>query len=238
MPKSVIYKIITPTGREYIGKTIDFKNRMSSYRRLNNVSQKAIHNSILKYGWDNHKVLILQEAPKEELNALEIKYIKEHNTYIKNNPLGLNLTIGGEGALGRIVSEETKIKMIKVHLGSKRSDYTKKLMSEIKKGKIPYASKLSRSEKQLHHIKYGNLGRKRKPESIKKEMETKLKNFLNKKGACLQYSFEGVLLKEWKMIPKDVSKIIGIDNSYLLKALKTPGKSAKGFYWKYKIKQK
>ena len=235
MKKAVIYKITSPSGKYYIGKTVDFDGRMSKYRNHSNSQQKAIHASILKYGWENHKVEILEESTPENLNELEIKYIKELNSFSVDNPLGLNLTRGGDGSLGRKDSEETKKKRAEKHIGSKRSEETRRLMSEKKKGKIPFASLLPRSEKQLQHSKFGNVGRKRSKESIEKEMNTKLVKFLNKYGGVLQVDLDGNLVKEWHILPKHVAKQIQVDDSYLLTALKSNGtKTIKNFFWIYK----
>lgn len=81
MKRAVIYKITSPTGRIYIGKTVDFVNRMTSYRNLNNHQQPLIHSSIAKYGWENHQVEVLEESTPEELINLEITYIKQYNSY-------------------------------------------------------------------------------------------------------------------------------------------------------------
>jgi group I intron endonuclease len=234
MKKSVIYKITTPTGKIYIGKTADFNSRMNSYRCLNNKKQKAIHASILKYGWDAHQVEILEEAEPYLLNELEKVYIKKYNSYNRNSPNGLNLTEGGEGSLGRKDSEETKRKRAQKHIGTKRSESAKKLMSDKKKGKIPYAATLPRTEKQIYHSKYGNLGRKKPDIQRKKELESKLKIFLDKYGSVLQLDMNGNLIKEWYILPKDIARQIGIDDSHLYKALKIKNKNCKNFYWEYK----
>lgn len=234
MKKSVIYKITNPTGKIYIGKTVDFNSRMNSYKCLNNIKQKAIHASILKYGWDSHNVEILEEAEPHLLNELEIIYIKKYNSYNRKSPNGLNLTEGGEGSLGRKDSQETKIKRAQKHIGRKRSEETKRLISESMKGKIPYASTLPRTEKQLHHIKYGNIGRKKTDIERKKELESKLINFLNKHGSVLQFDMNGNLVKEWFQLPKEIARQMGIDDSYLYKTLKNNTKKCKNFYWMYK----
>ena len=208
---------------------------MTNYKSLNCHQQKAIFASIVKYGWENHTVEILEEASPEKLNELEIKYIKEHRSFKGDNPLGLNLTKGGEGSLGRRDSDEVKKKRASKHIGTKRSSEAKKLMSEKKKGIIPCAAKLPRSEKQLYHLKFGNLGRKKSDEAAQKELNTKLVNFISKYGGILQYTLDGDLVKEWQMLPKHVAKELKMDDSYLRSILKSPTiKTAKGFIWKFK----
>ena len=239
MKKAVIYKITSPSGKYYIGKTIDFGSRMATYKNLNNSQQKAIHASILKYGWENHVVEILEEATPSNLDQLEIKYIKELNSFSADNPLGLNLTRGGSGTPGRVDTRDAIDRRIKKCRGSKRSETTKKLMSERKKGKIPFASTLPRTEKQLQHSKFGNIGRKKSQESIEKEKATKLAKFLKEHGGILQIDLEGTTIKEWKILPKYVAKQIQVDVSSLLAALKSDlTKTSKKHFWKYKNKFK
>jgi group I intron endonuclease len=234
MKRSVIYKITNPTGRIYIGKTVDFTNRMTSYKNLNNPQQLILYSSILKYGWGNHQVEILEESPPENLSSLEIKYIAEYNSYHYDNPLGMNLTKGGEGTIGRVDSEEVRQNRAQKLIGSKRSDATKKLMSDLKKGKIPIAATLPRSEKQLHHIKYGNIGRKVSQDSIKKNLQTKLDNFIKQYGGVIQYDLDENFIKEWKMLPKHIAKFINIDDSHFNKILREGSRKCAGYLWNYK----
>jgi group I intron endonuclease len=110
MKKGVIYKIINPTGRVYIGKTINFKTRMNYYKNSKSDSQKIISNSIKKYGWKNHIVEILEECDYNLLNELEIKYIEKEKSFRGINIFGMNLTLGGDGCFGRIDNEEIRKK--------------------------------------------------------------------------------------------------------------------------------
>jgi hypothetical protein len=149
----------------------------------------------------------------------------------------MNLTRGGDGSIGRKDSEEVKTKRAQKLVGSKRSKATKQLMSDLKKGKVPAAALLPRSEKQLQHSRYGNLGRKKLPEALKKEMQTKLRNFLQIYGGVLQHSVDGTLIKEWQLLPKHIAKSLCIDDSHLSKCLKS-GKKCHGYIWTYKINKK
>lgn len=134
-----IYKLTSPSGKEYIGKSIDIEKRMYRYSINQVKTQRYIYNAILKYGWENFKIEILYSTNKKfknidiMLNSLEIYFIKKYNTF--NN--GYNLTTGGEGVSGRIVSEKSKEKYRITHkknyikenhpwFGKKHSDETKK----------------------------------------------------------------------------------------------------------------
>lgn len=95
----VVYKITSPTGKVYVGKTYNLKARIADYKHRSKKRHKKIIilNSINKYGWDAHKLEILEELPNEKLNEREIFWISELNTYYLNNREGMNMTMGGEG---------------------------------------------------------------------------------------------------------------------------------------------
>ena len=108
----VIYKITNPKGKIYIGCTIDFKRRLSEYRRLSMVGQVKLYNSLIKYGYDNHKFEIVEECSDEVLHEREIYFIKHYNCIEE----GLNIRLGNRtGAL----TESTKQKISKSLKGRK-----------------------------------------------------------------------------------------------------------------------
>lgn len=235
MRKGVIYKITSPTGKVYIGKTVNFSSRMSCYRRNHTPGQHLLGASITKYGWEAHSVEILKEAEADKLNDLEIGYIKQFNSFSRKNPTGLNLTEGGEGSLGRKDTEEVKERRASSHRGKTRSEETKKLMSNAKKGKVPKASLLPRSEKQLLAWKLKNVGQKRSEEQIQKQLQTKLQKFSERHGCILQYDKNGTLIREWFMLPCQVAKEVNIDSSHFSQAVKKGDKMCAGYYWKFKF---
>lgn len=93
-----------------------------------------------------------------ELNNLEIKRIGEFNSY--NN--GYNLTIGGEGTTGAILTEETKSKQGKAKLGNKnpaKSENVRKKISETLK-KYFKSNKRVMSDETKQKIRESKLGEK------------------------------------------------------------------------------
>lgn len=108
----VIYKITNPKGKIYIGCTIDFKRRLSEYRRLGIVGQTKLYNSLIKYGYDNHKFEIIEECNDKILHEREIYFIKYYDCIEE----GLNIRLGNRtGAL----TEDTKKKISKALKGRK-----------------------------------------------------------------------------------------------------------------------
>jgi len=166
-----IYKITSPSGKIYIGQTIDIKTRKCKYQNMNCKNQTRLYNSIKKYGWDKHNFEIVEEVEIENLSKKEIFYIKHFNSFLK----GLNCTIGGEGNSGRKVSKETRDKMKKSATGKKQSQETiqkrvaklkgKKRNDEFKK-KLSLAKKGRKLSKETKEkIRLINLG-KQTPISI------------------------------------------------------------------------
>lgn len=54
-----VYLIISPSGRRYVGSSIDIEYRWSLYKRLNCGRQKMLYNSLKKHSPKNHKFSIL-----------------------------------------------------------------------------------------------------------------------------------------------------------------------------------
>jgi hypothetical protein len=111
-----IYKIVSPTGKVYIGQSINISQRKLNYKNFisnkNNIGPK-LYNSLLKHGFENHIFEIIEECSIEELDKREIYWGQYYNTLFE----GLNCKLGeGRG----VCSEETKIKMSKAHLGNKK----------------------------------------------------------------------------------------------------------------------
>ncbi len=114
-----IYKITnTLNGKAYVGQSVDIKRRWGSYK---NTQKDAAHElmidrAIKKYGINNFTFGILEQCTKQELNDREEFWIKELNTFSKN---GYNLNTGGRKPTE--ISEETRKRQSKAHLGKKRT---------------------------------------------------------------------------------------------------------------------
>ena len=127
-----IYKIISPNGKTYVGKSTNIEERFKSYqyegRRKN---QLKLNNSIKKYGLENNVFELLEECSEFDLNEREIYWIDKLDT-VKN---GLNLMYGGQGGKQ---SQEVKNKKSKTMTGRKASEETKQKMSQAKKNHPMY----------------------------------------------------------------------------------------------------
>ena len=123
-----IYKITSPTGKIYIGKSICVEERIKSYKyEARRQFQHKLNNSIKKYGLENHIFEIIEECNESNIDKQEIFWIQYFNSVDK----GLNIMYGGEG--GR-QSDNVKIKKSNSMKGKKASLETRNKMSQSKKG--------------------------------------------------------------------------------------------------------
>ncbi len=134
----VIYKILSPTGRLYVGKTYDLRKRINCHKCASKKGSSIIlHNSIAKYGWDTHKLEIIETVDDSRLNEREIFWISEMKTYCYDFPQGMNMTKGGDGQrttwMHKIEQRATQSKRFtgigNPFYGKKHTDETKKIIS-------------------------------------------------------------------------------------------------------------
>ena len=150
--KGYIYKITNPNGRIYIGQTTRLLDRQNKYKNKHCKSQPALYNSITKYGWDTHIFEVIDETSYLGFNnflidLFEIYWIKEYDSFHN----GLNCTEGGKsGQYGTKRTEETKKKMSESKIGKKHSEETRKIFSIAQTGrKHSEETKKKISENQL-----------------------------------------------------------------------------------------
>lgn len=116
-------------GKKYIGITSKIPEHRWGHNGSGYIGCTYFFNAINKYGWDNFSHEILYDGlSEEEAKNKEIELIKKYKTNDEN--YGYNLTAGGDGSLGREVSDETKQKIGDANRGTKHSEETKRLISE------------------------------------------------------------------------------------------------------------
>lgn len=119
-----IYKIVSPSGRIYIGQSINIEARFLKYKRLGCKRQLLLYNSFLKYGVAEHSLSIIESCTVDDLNDREIFYINMYQTF--NSDFGLNLKAGG---LRGGHSDVSKAKIGKAHKGKFVSNESRNKMS-------------------------------------------------------------------------------------------------------------
>lgn len=79
-----IYKYTSPSGKSYIGQTVQSLSNRAGHNGKNYIGCKYFYNAIKKHGWNNFIVEILGEFPIEQLNYQERRYIEIFNTLAPN----------------------------------------------------------------------------------------------------------------------------------------------------------
>jgi group I intron endonuclease len=160
----LIYRHINKiNNKSYIGLT-----KQSASRRWQNglgysKSQPLFYRAIKKYGWENFTHEILEEnlATLQEAAERESFWIAHYHTWCRDpNCMGYNLTTGGEGTPGHIVSEETKRKISEANCGKIRStEFKQRLSVKMTGDNNPFYGKTHTEETKIK-ISKANLGRR------------------------------------------------------------------------------
>lgn len=165
----VVYRHTSPSGKVYIGIT----SKKPEYRWSNGNGYKdspKFYNAIKKYSWNNFKHEILFSG----LNEISAKMIEEDLIYYyKSLNLSYNISNGGDGTKGVIMSKEARIKMSNAKKG-KPSPNKGKHLSEETKEKLRQANLgKHHSEETKRKCSEANKGRIFSSETKKKISEAK-----------------------------------------------------------------
>lgn len=126
-----IYKITSPTGKTYIGQSVDVNKRWSRYKNLSCKKQTRLYNSLKKYGFDAHQFDIIEYCTEEELNCSE-RFWQDEFDVLGNK--GLNGVLQECGAKHHVKSEEYKKRISDTLKGRKLPSEVIARMSASKKG--------------------------------------------------------------------------------------------------------
>ena len=169
-------------GKKYIG--ITSQNPPKRRWRDNGSGYKDnVHfwNAIKKYGWDNFKhEILLQHEELEYAFKVEKCLIRHYKT--NNRMYGYNLTTGGEGCSGIVVSEETREKLRIINSGKTIPQETRDKISKANKGRKKSA-KERQAISQRMSLRVGELnnhyGKPHSEESKRKISESNKKAHAN-----------------------------------------------------------
>lgn len=233
-----IYKLTSPSGKSYIGQSLNIDVRLHHYKLLMAKGQTKLYRALLKYGFENFSIEILKiigdyiskDKLKVLLDGYEIYFIKKYDTI----NIGYNIREGGSrGKLspeakekisiankGRVLSEEHKRKLSISHTGYIMPQSQKDLIST--KSKLKGIS-LETRDKMVKSRK----GYKPTKETLIKYSKSHIKNVV------LQFDLEDNLIKEWECAvyaAKELNYIV----SCIYACCNNIRKTHKGFIWKYK----
>jgi group I intron endonuclease len=239
-----IYKITNPVGQVYVGRTINLKGRLHNYKYLSKYTEKQprLYESLKKYGFDAHSVEILDSFDSDIIYAdgKEIFWIRTNVSNVNLFPEmdGLNMTIGGSGAVGKVVSDSTRVRIGLNRKGRKLPPEQVERMREYFKAN-PSRAMLGRSHstearQKISLARKGMVNTWNKGKRLSEDQIIKLREIQAKTRGrkVFQYDINGDFLKEYPSI-MEASRQLGIHQytiSCIAKGLyKTPPK----FIFKY-----
>jgi len=121
----VVYKATFPNNKSYIGITSNLVRRIRRHKNDSRTSNLAFHRAIRKYGMPTFEILTICQT-WDEVCRLEISYIETYQTF----KTGYNLTKGGEGVLGTVMSDSAKKHLSKMRTGNLNPQYGKRQSKE------------------------------------------------------------------------------------------------------------
>jgi group I intron endonuclease len=186
---AVVYKITSPSGKIYIGSTINVNQRFNRYKNLLCKPQRRLYNSLLKYGSEYHTFEIIEQCDEKEMFKLELKHGIFYKVLGEN---GLNCVLPKHDSLvysetrakEASCSPERREKARLASTGRKHSDEAKRKVSEANKGvKKPegFSEKLKQialnrppvSEETREKLSLAGLGRKHSDSTLDKMKKPK-----------------------------------------------------------------
>ena len=239
-----VYEHISPSGKSYIGITSNIKSRWANRGYYYCTYNSAFKRAIEKYGWDSmeHNVVVSNVG---FLTACNVE--KDLITFNKKRNASYNITDGGQGTLGRVMSSESRDKNRKSHIGIKMTQEQRKNISEAhlnskasreaSKRTIKIAQKAWRGNHHSEETKK-RMSEKAKGRDMTKAIlasKAKAHDYAPKK-AVVQYSLSGTVIKNYDSI-KQASEETGILRSAISNCLKGKTLSSGGYKWEYKRKE-
>ena len=222
--KNVIYKFEHLIEHKiYIGKT---KRELIKRIKEHVKPQKKgsyIESAIQKHGIESFDVAVVEECNnKDELNEREKYWIKFFNCKAPN---GYNLTDGGDGGSGHIVTEETRLKISKTKTGKPghpNSEKQRKTASEMCKKR----KGLPRKPLTLEHRQ--NISKGGKGRIVSAETRAKLVA-VNKNRRSVRCLETGETFKSLTA----AGEWAGVTGGTILAACKKSTRTGGGYHWEY-----
>jgi len=230
-----IYILTSPSGKSYIGQTIDsIKKRFAQHQRTKSCCT-AIHNAIKKYGWENLEK-DWYECPDDDLDVDEELLIREMGTLA---PGGYNLKEGGGN--GKL-SEETKEKISIAQKGCRNSMFGKGYMIS---GEKHYLYGKHHTEEVKQKISKSGLGKTRTDETkqrISKANKGERSSLYGKTGAnnvnsrkIYQYDLQGNFIQTFSSCNESAQSLSKKSHSLIARCARGERNTAYGFKWSYEL---
>lgn len=204
MKEWLVYAHINKANRKtYVGITSQSVQSRWGYKGNGYKDSPKFYNAIKKYGWDNfdHEI-VAEHLTEQEAKNFEKALIK--NGKLQDDNYGYNMTIGGDGVVGNVVSQETKEKLRQAYYN----------MSEESKRRL-YENRIGIKLSDIHkeYIRESSIGK-------------------GVKQVC-QYTIDGTFVKEWNSMT-EASYGTGIQLSDISTCCKNKRRYiAGGYQWRF-----
>lgn len=160
-----VYLFTFPSGKRYVGQTINFKNRMCRYKS-NEGSNEHISRALKKYGINNVNIEHIQ-IPTICADFIEIFMIFLYK--LDNPKIGYNKTSGGKS--GWKITKEVRAILRYTHLGKIRTTESKTKQSLNTSGEKHWNYGGTLSHEWREKIRISNTGKKHSEEHRAKNRE-------------------------------------------------------------------
>ena len=201
-----VYKHTCPNNKVYVG--ITRQKPEARWANGHGYDTQLFGRAVKKYGWEN----IVHEVLYENLSEDEAKRIEEEiiSKLDSQNPEhGYNMTAGGDGAKGYVVTNEQRERM---------RESAAKMWSD--------PEMREHLTQHLHEISMANIGRKIDPNIVKNRAE-KLSIKVD------QYTRNGKYIQTFNSLTEAAHSIGKETNAAIVACCKGKRKSYYGFIWKY-----
>lgn len=219
--ESGIYRIVnTISKKSYVGSSVSLNDRRDNH--FSELRNNVHYNTHLQRAWNKygkHCFLfeILEKCNVNQLAKREGYWCNLLNVF--DRKFGYNkAVIDLQGT--HIVSEETKLKLLYVHIGRKASDETRRKQSLAKKGKVAHPNTIT----TLLKFKKSGL---QNEEHEKKFREAR-------KRIVLQFDLEGNFIKEYPSIAEADKELPGRNWANIVACCNGRQRTCKDFKWQYK----
>lgn len=203
-------------------------NLKSEYRRAfeTNRKESSVWKNIVSK--TQYEVEILFESDNYEfIKEKEKEFIKLYGRINKNSGTLANLTNGGDRFIGYIPSKEKIENHRRLMLGRKQSEETKVKRVNSRKG-------YTHSEETKEKISNSHKGKKPSKEHLEKLYKGQI---LANSKPILQYSLDGVFIKEWQSATI-AAKEFDLHPTSIRHCVQGKTKTSGGYIWKSQISYK
>lgn len=212
------------TDQIYIGQSSNIKQRICEHKCPKPKHNRVLHNDIKKYGIENFKFTLLKKCKKEDLNKLELQYIKKLKPYYNR--------------IGKEVSKETK-KLISVKTKEWWENLTQEQRNRIITQNLtgPKVGHLVTEETRAK-LRLANLGKTQSRQTVQKRKDTisekkkagwkQTNQGHNKKVICVEtnQTFDSI---------KNAAEFLQVNPSNITNVLKGRQKTCKGLHFKFVV---